>query len=103
MYIAASGTLSRRQLVSNIATYFSKKLLILHIEGCESVVGFKSSLGQFIKIAKKTNKRSYEDEIDKLERIIPNEVRATPRPGDYNLSDFAQHKSLRIPVLLFSN
>ena len=53
-YLAASGTVSRRQFVSNITTDFGDKLLLLHMKGCESVVGFKASLGQFITIAKKT-------------------------------------------------
>ena len=92
MYLAASGTVSRRQFVSSITAYFGDKLLLLHIEGCESVVGFKASLGQFIKIAKKSNSSSDVDELDKLVRKICSEVRATPRPGDYNLSDYARHK-----------
>ena len=89
MYLAASDTVSRRQFVPSITTYFGDKLLLLHMEGCESVVGFKASLGQFIKIANKNNSNS---ELDKLVRKICSEVRTTPRHGDYNLSDYARHK-----------
>jgi len=77
MYLAASGTVSRRQFVSSITTYFGNKLLLLHIDGCESVVGFKASLGQFIKIAKKNNSNSDDDELEKLMRMIYSEVKVT--------------------------
>ena len=96
MYLAASSmylaTVSRRQFVSSITIYFGDKLFLLHIEGCESVVGFKASLGQFIKIAKKNNSNSDDDELEKLVRKICSEVRATSIPGDYSLSDYARHE-----------
>ena len=44
MYVAASGTGSRRQFVSNVTAHFGDELLVLHIESCDSVVGFKASL-----------------------------------------------------------
>ena len=40
VYLAASGTVSRRQFVSNVTAHFGDELLVLHIEGCDSVVGF---------------------------------------------------------------
>ena len=85
----------KRQFVSSITTHFGDKLLLLHIEGCESVVGFKASLGQFIKIAKKNNSNS-DDELEKLVRKICSEVRATPRPGD-NHSNY--HKNAQRSAL----
>ena len=90
MYVDASGTVARRQFVSNLKSYFGDKLIVLHIEGCESVVGFKDSVGQFIKIAKKTS--NDDDELEKMVRKIGSEIRATPKPGNYNLSDFVRHK-----------
>ena len=52
MYVAASGTVSRLQFVSNVTAQFGDELVVLHIEGCDSVVGFKSSHGKVIKIVK---------------------------------------------------
>ncbi|KAG1663095.1 hypothetical protein GQR58_020577 [Nymphon striatum] len=63
MYIATSDTVTRKHFLSNITDYFSDELLVLHIEGCESVVGFKASLEQFIKMAKKGS--SDDDELPK--------------------------------------
>ena len=42
MYVAALGTVSRRQFVSNVTAHFGDELLVLHIDGCDSVVGFKA-------------------------------------------------------------
>ncbi len=92
MYRAASGTVFRRQFLSNVTSYFGDELLILNIEGCESLVGFKASLGKFIKIVKINTSDSDDDQLDKVIRKIRSEVMATPRPGDYNLSAYARHK-----------
>ena len=46
MYIAASGTVSIQQFVSYVMAHFGDELLVFHIEGCDSVVGFKASLGR---------------------------------------------------------
>jgi len=54
-----------RLYVSNLtSSYFGDTLIVLHIEGCKSVVRFKDRLGQFIKIAKKTS--NDDDELEKI-------------------------------------
>ena len=52
MYLADSGTVSRRQFVSHVTAHFGNELLVLHIEGCDIVDGFKASLGKVFKIIK---------------------------------------------------
>ena len=39
---------------------------MLHIEGCDSVVGFKASLGKVIKIVKISQSMGDDDELEKL-------------------------------------
>ena len=51
-----------------------------------------SNRSEFINIAKKSNSNSDDDDLEKLARKIRSEVRATPKPGDYNLSDYVRHK-----------
>ena len=92
MYIAASGTVSRRQFVSNVTAHFGDELLVLHVEGCDSVVGFKASLGKVIKIVKISQSVGDDDELEKLVRKIRSEVVAKPRNVDYKLSDYVHHK-----------
>ena len=90
--IGAVLHVSRRQLVSSLTAHLGDELLVLHIEGCDSVVGFKASLRKFIKIVKISKSKGDDDELEKLVRKIRSEVMATPRPGDYNLSAHARHK-----------
>ena len=70
MYIAASGTVSRQQFVSYVMAHFGDELLVLHIEGCDSVVGVKASLGKVIKIVKISQSMGDDDELEKLVRKI---------------------------------
>ena len=92
MYLDASGTVSKRQFISKVTTYFDDKLMVLHIEGCESIVGFKDNFGKFLKMVQVSTNQDGDETIEKLVRNIKKEVLAKPKPKDYNLSDFAYHK-----------
>ena len=92
MYNAASGTLSKKQFVSSVTEHFGDELLMFHIEGCESVFGFKANLGKLFKIVKMNKSKNNDDELEKLMRKIRREVIEKPRPEDYNLDAFARHK-----------
>ena len=70
MYIAASDTVSGQQFVTYVTAHFGDELLVLHIEGCDSVVGFKASLGKVIKIVKISQSMGDDDELEKLVRKI---------------------------------
>ena len=65
---------------------------MLHIEGCDGVVGFKASPGKVIKIVKISQSMGDDDELEKLVRKIRSEVIAKPRNVDYKLSDYVHHK-----------
>ena len=92
MYLAASGTVSRRPFVSNVTAHFGDELLVLHIEGCDSVVGFKAILGKVIKIVKISQSMGDDDEMENLVRKIRSEVLAKPRKVEYKLSDYVHDK-----------
>ena len=64
---------------------------MLHIEGCDSVLGFKASLGQFIKIVKIRQSNGGDDDegLQKLVMKIRDEVMATPRT---DLSAYVRHR-----------
>ena len=68
------------------------ELLVLHTEGCDSVVGFKASLRNVIKIVKISQSMGDDDVMVKLVRKIWSEVKAKPRNVDYKLSDYVHHK-----------
>ena len=90
--LAASVTVSRRQFVSNATAHFGDELLVLQIEGCDSVVGFKASLRKVIKIVKISQGMGDDDELEKLVRQIRKELMAKPRNVVYALSDCVRHK-----------
>ena len=92
MYTVVSGNLSKKQFVSNVKAYFCRELLVLHIEGCDSVLGFEASFGRAIKLVKVSHSQGDDDEVDKLIRKIRSEAMAMPRPGDYNLRNYAYQK-----------
>lgn len=70
MYFAALGTVSRGQFVSSIEVHFGDELIVLHIEGCDSVVGFKASLGKFTKIVKISKSKGDDDGLEKVVKQI---------------------------------
>lgn len=92
MYLAASGTVSRRQFISTATTSFGEKMLVLHVEGCKSTVGFYDNFRQFLKIVKISTNQDDDDNTEKLVRKIKKEVMAKCRPQDYNLDDFVHYK-----------
>ena len=83
MYLAPSGIVSRRQLVSRVTAHFGDELLVRHIEGCDIVDGFKASLGKLIKIVKISQSMDDDNELEKLVRKIRSEVMAKHRKMDY--------------------
>ena len=52
LYISASGTLSKKQMICNITNLFGTEVIIMHIEGWESVLGMRSSGGSMVKLVK---------------------------------------------------
>ena len=52
LYISASGTLSKKQMICNINKCVGTEVIIMHIEGCESVLGMRSSMGSMVKLVK---------------------------------------------------
>ena len=92
MYLAPSGIVSRRQLVSRVTVHFGDELLVLHIEGCDIGDGFKASLGKLIKIVKISQSMDDDKELEKLVRKIRSEAMVKPRKVDYKLSNYVHHQ-----------
>ena len=98
LYISASGTLSKKQMIYNINNYVGTEVIITHIEGCESGLG---SVGSMVKLVK-TMGGDGDDEFDKLVWQFQTESLATPRPRDYELCNFQYTKFIEStsPILL---
>ena len=84
LYISASGTLSKKQMIYNINKYVGTEVNTMYIEGCDSVLG---SVGSMVKLVN-TMGGDGDHELDKLVRHLQTESLATPRPHDYDLRNF---------------
>ena len=45
LYVSSSGILSKKQMITHITNYFGAEVITMHIEGCESVLGMRASMG----------------------------------------------------------
>ena len=54
-YLDFSGSESKAQFVSNIRNHFGDELLVLHVDGYESLMAFESYLSQYIDFVKKNS------------------------------------------------
>ena len=88
-------------MISNITKYFGTEVTIMHIEGCESVLGMRSSMGSMVKLVK-TMGVDGDDELDKLVRHLQTESLASSKPRDYELHKFQYTKYIEStsPILL---
>ena len=67
-------------MISNITKHVGTEVITMHIEGCESVLGMRSSVGSMVKLVK-TMGGDWDDELDKLVRQIQTESMVTPKPA----------------------
>ena len=52
----------------------------------------KPASNSLLQLPRKNNSNSDDDELEKLVMKICSEVRATSKPGDYNINDYVRHK-----------
>ena len=55
MYIGLGGQLSRQQMLTNLTTHLGDDIVVVHMEGCVSVVGFGEFVGKSLKLVKDTS------------------------------------------------
>ena len=94
IYSTNLSALTQKQMFANLCEYFGKEIVVLNVEGCETVVDFKNYIAKTLKIVKRS-KMDDEDEVDKLIRRIKSEVASIPKPKDYDLSNFCFTKIIK--------
>ncbi|KAL8581927.1 hypothetical protein ACOMHN_010301 [Nucella lapillus] len=101
LYLSAFGTLSKKQMIANVTRYFGEEVLVMHVEGCESILGMRASIGRMVKLVKSRDDEDG-DELTKLVRKIQKEALAAPIPSDYHMSSFEYTKIIEStsPTLL---
>ena len=96
-YCSAGGQLTKKKMLANLCDYFGEKIVVLHIDGCASIVGFRDVVGKTVKMVKYDG---VDDEsVEIVVRRVKAEVLALPRSNDYDLSYFTFEKTI-YPTLL---
>ena len=89
--IAVQVVSSQRKKCSLICDYLGENIVVLHIEGCASIVSFRDVVGKTVKMVKYDG---VDDEsVETVVRRVKAEVLALPRSNDYGLSQFTFEKT----------
>ena len=90
-YVSYGGQLTRKQMFTKLVKHMGDDIVVLCIDGCASIVGFREFVGKTLKIAKVDTVD--EEEEDTLVRRITNEARGIPFSKNYDLGDFTHAKT----------
>lgn len=92
VYIQNDGHLTRKQMLVHLTEYFGEEIVVVHLEGCSSIVGFRKFVSKSLKLEKQSCTSDADDDVDRLVRRIKAEVRSIPLPRDYDLNIFQYEK-----------
>ena len=91
-YVAYGGSLTRKQMFTKLVTYLGDDVVVLSIQGCASVVGFREFVGRILKLSAVDT--IDEDGEDVLVRKITTEARGIPSNNkQFDLGDFTCSKT----------
>ena len=86
MHIGLGGELSRQQM-TNLTTHLGDDIVVVRMEGCVSVVGFRELVGKSLKLVK--DESVDEESFGSVIRQVRSEARAVQRSNaTYDLGDF---------------
>ena len=90
-YMSYGGQLTQKQVLTKLVTYLGGDVVVLNIEGCASIVGFRGFLGKMLKVTKVDTVD--EEKEDALVRKITTEAHGIPfNNKNYDLGDFTHAK-----------
>ncbi len=91
-YVSYGGELTRKQMFSKLAMHLGDNVVVLSIDGCASIIGFREFVGKILKVAKVDTED--EDAEDALARKILAESRDIPfTKTKYDLGNFTHAKT----------
>ena len=102
IYTENAGHLTRKQMLLYLTEYFGEEIVVLHLEGCSSVVGFRKFVGKTLKLVKLSETSDVDDDVNRLVRMVKAEVRNIPLHRDYDLTIFQYENTIQdtSPTLL---
>ena len=101
LYSDLGGKLARRDMFSKLTDCMSKDVIIVRVDGCATIVGFRESVATHLKVVKVDDMD--EKSIDTVVRLIKHEARSVKyNSANYDLSEFTQANTIKAtsPILL---
>ena len=86
LYQSYGGTLSRRIMVEKVCASFNDDVLLMQIDGCASMLGFRDQLSKYMRIIDMESDNT--NDTDDIVSKIRTEVRSLSKHPDYDLSSF---------------
>lgn len=74
--------------------YYGETVVVLRVEGCLTIVGFRQYVGKSLKLVKPAVTSS-DDDVTKLVRRVRAEVQNIPLPHEYDLGSFRHDKVIQ--------
>ena len=91
-YVSYNGQLTRKQMFTRLVTHLGEDAVVLCIEGCASILGFREYVGILLKVSKVETVD--EEEEDAFVRKITTEAHAiSVNNKNYDLGDFTHAKA----------
>lgn len=103
VYVANSGNLCRKQMLANLCDYYGDAVIVLRVEGCQTIVGFRQYIGKSLKLVGQTGLfNDDDDDVNKVVRKVRAEVQNIPLPREYDLGSFTHERVIQdtSPTLL---
>lgn len=91
MYCSCEGKLTKKQMLANLTDHFGDEIVMLHVEGCASILGFRDYIGKSVKLVRDENVNKVH--VDSVVRMVKSEVKAASY-CDYDLSEFTFEKTV---------
>ena len=101
LYCDLGGKLTRRDMFSKVTDCMSKDVMLVRVDGCATIVGFRESIANHLKMVKVDD--ADERSIDSVVRQIKKEARSVKyNSANYDLSEFTQANTIKAtsPTLL---
>jgi len=94
LYSDLGGRLARRDMFSKLTDCMSKDIIIVRVDGCVTIVGFRESVAKSLKIFKVDDTDEWS--IGSVVRQIKHEARSIKyNSANYDLSEFTQANTIK--------
>ena len=89
LYQEYDGKLSSKHMMSNLSHYYGEQLMILRLEGCANVIGFRRFISRSVKLVAQRDDAQDDEKIEAIVCKIRSGVKVLPKVlNHYDLDQF---------------